>query len=53
MLGGIDLKRLNVSVDEELHTQLKVAVAEQKTTIGQFVIEAIKEKIKRDQGDNK
>lgn len=51
----LKLKRLNVSVDEELHTLLKVAVAKQQTTICQFVVEAIKEKIERDskQGDNR
>lgn len=47
------MKRLNITVPEELHTQLKIAVAEQKTTIVQFVIDAIKEKIARDKGDSK
>lgn len=47
------MKRLNVSVDEELHTQLKMTVAEQRTTIAQFVVEAIKEKIEKSQGENK
>ena len=42
------MKRLNVSVDDELHKQLKMAVAEGSTTIGQFVIEAISEKLEND-----
>ena len=42
------MKRLNVSVDDELHKQLKMAVAEQGSTIGQFVIEAITEKLEND-----
>ena len=48
-----NMKRLNVSIDEELHTQLKMTVAEQRTTIAQFVVEAIKEKIEKSQGENK
>lgn len=40
-----DTKRLNVVIPEELHRQLKVAVAEQGATIGKFVAEAIAEKI--------
>ena len=40
--------RLNVSADEELHHELKMMVAEKKTTIAQYVIDAIKEKIERD-----
>lgn len=47
------VKRLNVSISEELHTQLKIAVATHRTTIAQFVAEAIAEKIKRDKGDSK
>ena len=46
--GDTKLKRLNVSVDDELHKQLKMAVAEGSTTIGQFVIEAISEKLEND-----
>ena len=46
--GDIELKRLNVSVDDELHKQLKMAVAEKGSTIGQFVIEAITEKLEND-----
>ncbi len=42
------MKRLNVSVDDDLHRQLKMAVAEQGSTIGQFVIDAIAEKIEND-----
>lgn len=46
--GDIELKRLNVSIDDDLHKQLKMAVAEGGTTIGQFVIEAITEKLEND-----
>ena len=42
------MKRLNVSVDDDLHKQLKMAVAEKGTTIGQFVIDAITEKLEND-----
>lgn len=42
------MKRLNVSVDDDLHRQLKMAVAENGTTINQFVIEAITEKLEND-----
>lgn len=46
------MKRLNVSVDDELHKKLKMAVAENATTINQFVIEAITEKITNDKKQN-
>lgn len=42
------MKRLNVSVEDELHKLLKMAVAERGITIGQFVTEAIAEKIESD-----
>ena len=42
------MKRLNVSIDDELHKRLKVAVIEDSTTIGQFVIDAITEKLEKD-----
>ena len=42
------MKRVNVPIDEELHKQLKVSVAENSTTIGQYVIEALTEKMERD-----
>lgn len=38
-------KRLNVVISAELHKELKIAVAQQGITIGQFVSEAIREKI--------
>lgn len=40
-------KRLNVSIDAELHKQLKLAVIEQETTIAKFVADAIKEKLEK------
>ena len=42
------MKRLNVSVDDDLHKQLKMAVAENGTTIGQYVTDAIAEKLEND-----
>jgi predicted HicB family RNase H-like nuclease len=42
-----DTKRLNVVIDNELHKKLKMAAAEQETTIGAFVAEAIKEKLEK------
>lgn len=35
-------------MDDELHKQLKMSVAEHSTTIGQFVIDAITEKLEND-----
>lgn len=42
-----DTKRLNVVIDTELHKKLKIAVAENETTIGTFVAEAIKYKLEK------
>lgn len=42
------MKRLNVSIDDELHKQLKMSVVESGTTIGQFVTEAIIEKLENE-----
>ncbi|MFA9423390.1 MAG: plasmid partition protein ParG [Sedimentibacter sp.] len=41
-------KRLNIAIDADLHTELKVAVAKKGITIVQFVVEAIREKIDRE-----
>lgn len=43
-----DTKRLNVVISADLHRNLKIEVAKQGTTIGQFVAEAISEKINRE-----
>jgi len=40
-----DKKRLNISIDAELHKQLKIAAAEHGTTIGDLVSEAIENKL--------
>ncbi len=40
-------KRLNIVIPEELHKQLKICAAKESITIGNFVAEAIKEKIER------
>ena len=47
MAKADDTKRLNVVIDNELHKKLKVAVAENETTIANFVAEAIKEKLEK------
>ena len=41
-------KRLNVIIDNELHRKLKVEAAKREITIAQFVSEAIKEKIQKE-----
>jgi predicted HicB family RNase H-like nuclease len=41
-------KHINVAVDPELHTHLKIACAQQSVTIASYVIEAIKEKLEKD-----
>lgn len=47
------MKRLNVSIDDELHRLMKMAVVEQGTTIGQFVTDAIREKLESDKKQDK
>ena len=42
------MKRLNVSIEDNLHRLLKVAAAQQSTTISEFVTDAIKEKLEQD-----
>lgn len=44
------MKRLNVSIDDELHRDLKMAAVAKSITIGKYVEEAIAEKLKRDEG---
>ena len=41
-------KRLNVTLEIELHKQLKIAATKQEMTIANFVVQAIKEKIERE-----
>lgn len=43
-----DTKRLNVVINAEVHRALKVEVAKQGTTIGQYVAQSILEKIEKD-----
>ncbi len=43
-----ETKRLNIPIEAELHKQLKVKAAEQGTTVAQFVREAIKEKLEKE-----
>lgn len=40
-------KRLNICINSDLHRDLKIQAAVHQTTISQFVIDAITEKIKR------
>lgn len=41
-------KRLNIPIDDDLHKILKVQVINKGTTLGKYVIEAIKEKLQRE-----
>lgn len=50
MLLTNETKRLNIVVSADLHKELKVEVAKTGTTIGQFVAEAIAEKIAKQEG---
>lgn len=43
-----ETKRLNVPIDVDLHRQIKVKVAEEGTTVVQFVREALIEKLKKE-----
>lgn len=45
-------KRLNIVVDEKLHRDLKVEAAKVGMTLGQFVAEAIAEKVEKQKGNN-
>ena len=45
------MKRLNVTIDDDLHTRLKLAVVAQHSTIVNFVAEAISEKLDRIQNN--
>lgn len=38
-------KRLNIIMDEELHTRLKVATAERGITMSQYIVELIKKEL--------
>lgn len=42
------IKRLNIPIEDDLHVALKVEVIRQNTTLGKYVIQAIKEKLQRD-----
>lgn len=43
-----ETKRLNVLIPIELHTEIKVKTALQNTTIAQWVIEALQEKLEKE-----
>lgn len=40
-----DIKRLNVPISSELHTEIKVQAAKDGKTIAQWVLEAIQNKL--------
>ena len=46
-------KRLNVPIDEALHRELKVKVAEKGQTVTQFVTDYIIEKLQREKETEK
>lgn len=43
-----DKKRINIAIDPELHKLLRVMTVEHDTTITEYVVKAIKEKIDED-----
>ncbi len=43
-----EIKRLNVPIPASLHTELKVTATIQGKTIAQWVLEAIKEKLRNE-----
>ena len=43
-----EIKRLNITLEASLHKELKVTAAREEVTITQFVAEAIREKIERE-----
>ena len=43
-----DKKRINIAIESELHKQLRVMTVENDTTITDYVVQAIAEKLERD-----
>lgn len=43
-----DTKRLNIPIDADLHKRIKVKVAENGTTLADFVRKALEEKLERE-----
>ena len=46
-----DKKRINIAIEPELHKQLRVMTVEHDTTITDYVVEAIAEKLERDKAN--
>lgn len=44
-------KYINVAIEPELHTQLKIASVRKSVTLSAYVVEAIKEKLEREKQD--
>lgn len=44
-----NIKRLNVSIPTSLHTELKIRAAIQGKTLAQWVIEAIQDKLQKEE----
>lgn len=47
-----DTKRLNIKISEDLHAKLKAASALDRTTIQDYVEEAIKEKLNKEKEES-
>ena len=46
-----DKKRINIAIDPDLHKQLRVMTVENDTTITDYVVEAIAEKLEREKAN--
>lgn len=46
-----DKKRINIAIQLELHKKLRVKAIEDDTTVTDYVIQAITEKLERDKTD--
>lgn len=46
-----DKKRINIAIESDLHKQLRVMTVEKDTTITDYVVAAIAEKLERDKAD--
>ncbi len=41
-------KRINIAIDEVLHKELKIAAAVNGTTVKEYVVKAIQDKLKKE-----
>lgn len=44
-----DKKRINIAIDSSLHKELRIKAVEEEKTITDLVVEALKEKLERDE----